>query len=231
MAGRKTRSPDYGRFYLACCVLVVLSIVTARHVFADQTRRALIVSPFDGSVVVFNRLEASIRREMQSQFSSGIETYTEFLDIGQFPGPEHAARIASFLHDKYARRHIDVVIAIAPEALNFLLQRRDCPIEPRRRQELYLITNDSRVNSIAIVLDFVAPGVPFRRLFERQGQLRLRLVMLFFASTLLAPHEQKLWCLKLLALRSATASAARRRYFTYGMPRPSFSGLCRIADL
>ncbi len=99
--------------------------MSARAAFAEQTRRVLIVSPFDDSVVVFNRLEDSIRREMQSELSSAIETYTEFLDIGQFPGPEHAARLASFLRDKYAGRQMDVVIAIAPEALDLLLQRHD----------------------------------------------------------------------------------------------------------
>jgi signal transduction histidine kinase len=99
--------------------------MTANPVFADETRRALIVNPFDDTVAVFNRLEAAIRWEMQSELSSRVEIYTEFVDIEQFPGPEYAARVASFLHDKYARRHIDVVIAIAPEALDFLLQRRD----------------------------------------------------------------------------------------------------------
>ena len=53
------------------------------------------------------------------------EIYSESLNLEQFPGPEYAAQTATFLRNKYARRHIDVVIAIAPEALDFLLQRRD----------------------------------------------------------------------------------------------------------
>ncbi len=99
--------------------------MAAGPVFADEPRRALIVSPFDDSIIPFNQLESGIRREMQSELSSRVEIYAEFLDLGQFPSAEYAARVASFLHDKYAGRHMDVVIAISPEALDFLLQRRD----------------------------------------------------------------------------------------------------------
>lgn len=71
--------------------------MAAPPAFAERTQRALIVSPFDDSVVLFSRLEASIRQEMQSELSSSVEIYTEFLDIGQVPDSEHTARVASFL--------------------------------------------------------------------------------------------------------------------------------------
>jgi signal transduction histidine kinase len=115
--------PNRGRLYQAYSVLAVLLIMTARPVFADQSRRVLIVNPYNDNLPVANRLEDGIRREMQSELPH-LEIYTEFLDIEHFSEPEYAAQLAAFLRDKYARHPIDLVIAMAPEGLDFLRQRR-----------------------------------------------------------------------------------------------------------
>jgi signal transduction histidine kinase len=110
---------------LPSLVLAVLCILTFRPALADDTRRVLIVSPFDNSLPALNLLEASIRSEMRRELTARFAIYTEFLNLEQFPGPGYATQAASFLSNKYGGLHIDVVIAIAPEALDFLLQRRD----------------------------------------------------------------------------------------------------------
>ncbi len=84
----------------------------------------LLVNPYDSVLPAANLLEAGIRREMQSELRD-VEIYTEALDIERFSNPQYAAQLADFLRDKYAGRHIDLVIAIAPEGLDFLMQRRE----------------------------------------------------------------------------------------------------------
>jgi hypothetical protein len=123
MKGHKAPSPDRGCFRRAYCVVAIL-FMTVHPVFADELRRALLVSPYDSALPALVRVEAGIREELESELPN-VEIYTEYLDIERFSNAQYAAQLAVFLRDKYARRPIDVVIAMAPEGLDFLMKRRD----------------------------------------------------------------------------------------------------------
>ena len=64
----KARSPNRREFCLAGIVLAVLCILMFRPAFADDIKRVVIINPYDDSVAVFVRLEASIRSEMRNLF-------------------------------------------------------------------------------------------------------------------------------------------------------------------
>ncbi len=123
MARYKAYLTDRRRVCFRLFLPTILGILLINPALADVTRRVLIVNPYDNALPVAGLLEAGIRREMQSELRD-LEIYTEFLDIERFPGPQYAARLAAFLRDKYAGRRIDLVIAMAPEGLDFLMQRR-----------------------------------------------------------------------------------------------------------
>jgi signal transduction histidine kinase len=53
------------------------------------------------------------------------EIYPEYLDATRFAGPEHLVRVAEALTKKYAESPPDVVVAIGPEALRFMLEKGD----------------------------------------------------------------------------------------------------------
>ena len=85
------------------------------------------------------------------------------------------------------------------------------PIKPRARQELHLITNDSRVNSVAIVLDFVALGVAFRAALRppRSAEVKGRR---FRSSVARSRHRRKVaQCLAPCPFRSSRGCGARDR--------------------
>ncbi len=120
--------------------MAILFIVTVRPVFADELRRVLLVSPYDSALPALVRVEAGIREELESDLPS-VEIYTEYLDIERFPKPQYAAQLAAFLRDKYAGRPIDVVIAMAPEGLDFLITRRES-LFPQSRLMFSRLTED-----------------------------------------------------------------------------------------
>jgi signal transduction histidine kinase len=121
--GHQASSPGCRRISQVYCV-AFLFIMTVHPVFADELRRVLVVSPYDSALPALVRVEAGIREELESELPN-VEIYTEYLDIERFSNAQYAAQLAAFLHEKYAGRAIDVVIAMAPEGLDFLLQRRE----------------------------------------------------------------------------------------------------------
>ncbi|HEX3142607.1 MAG TPA: ABC transporter substrate binding protein, partial [Pyrinomonadaceae bacterium] len=54
-----------------------------------------------------------------------IEYYPEYLESNRFPGDDQEAVLHAYLKQKYARRHIDVVVAGSDTPLQFLLKYRD----------------------------------------------------------------------------------------------------------
>jgi signal transduction histidine kinase len=124
MARSKAYRTDRRRFSLPLILVTILGTLSINPASAEDARRVLIVNPYDSALPAANLLEAGIRRELQSQLHN-LEIYTESLDIERFPKPQYATQLAAFLRDKYARRHIDLVIALAPEGLDFLMQRRE----------------------------------------------------------------------------------------------------------
>jgi PAS domain S-box-containing protein len=71
----------------------------------------------------------AIVRGFRDVFDAGVPDrrllFTEYLDANRFPGPEHEARLAAFLHEKYAETRIDLVVALGPQALKFQARHQD----------------------------------------------------------------------------------------------------------
>jgi signal transduction histidine kinase len=140
MARRTSYLTDRKRIRFPLIVLTIVGIFIFNPAVADQPRRVLIVNPYDSTLPVAVLLEAGIRQELQSKIHD-LEIYTEFLDIERFPEPQYAAQLAAFLRDKYAGRPIDLLIAMAPEGLEFLRQRREF-LFPRSELMFTRLTED-----------------------------------------------------------------------------------------
>jgi PAS domain S-box-containing protein len=92
---------------------------------AAATKRVLMLFSNDSLLPAGNALGSSFQRTFEAENPDHVEIFTEFLDADRFPGPAHAARIETLLRDKYASIPIDLAIAIGPQALDFLSQRRE----------------------------------------------------------------------------------------------------------
>jgi hypothetical protein len=79
----------------------------------------------DSLLPASNALGASLQASLKAAAPDRVEVFTEFLDADRFPGPAHEARMESLLRDKYASIPIDLMIALGPQALDFLSERRE----------------------------------------------------------------------------------------------------------
>jgi PAS domain S-box-containing protein len=91
---------------------------------AGETKHVLMLFSDDSLLPANNAIASSFQGRLQADDPQGVEIFTEFLDAGRFPGPAHEAAMEALLRDKYASIPIDLAIAVGPQALDFLSQRR-----------------------------------------------------------------------------------------------------------
>jgi hypothetical protein len=105
-------------------VSVALLMLIASTGAAAETKRALMLFSNDSLLPAGNAISWSFRTSLEAMSPERVEIFTEFLDADRFPGPAHAARMESLLREKYASIPIDLTVALGPQALDFLSQRR-----------------------------------------------------------------------------------------------------------
>jgi signal transduction histidine kinase len=64
------------------------------------------------------------RRELSARSREHLDIYSDFLDLGRFFDEAYATRTARYLAEKYRDRKPDVVIALGPQSLKFVLTHR-----------------------------------------------------------------------------------------------------------
>jgi PAS domain S-box-containing protein len=101
-----------------------LLMLLATSSAAAEAKRVLMLFSNDSLLPAGNAISSSFRSRLEAENPDRVEVFTEFLDADRFPGPAHEARMESLLRDKYASIPIDLCIAIGPQALEFLSQRR-----------------------------------------------------------------------------------------------------------
>ena len=135
---------------LVVAALVVVSPATA----AEDSRRIYLLQGLTATQPGADLTVAAFRSRLQQQSSEPIEVFTDFLDIGRFPGPEHEQRLVPFLGGKIAQAKPDLIITISRGATSFLVRHRaeiarDIPI-------LYCCTPTSTVDGLEVPADI--PG-------------------------------------------------------------------------
>jgi signal transduction histidine kinase len=73
------------------------------------------------SNVVF---EQAMQARLRTLPAGSVEYYAEYLEDNRFPGEAQSRLLRDYLARKYADRRIDVVVAVGPAALNFLMAHR-----------------------------------------------------------------------------------------------------------
>jgi PAS domain S-box-containing protein len=106
------------------CVALALCAQPATAAGSEPTKRVLILIETESSLPAAIAVVSAIREAMQSKISSGVVVYEEFLDLDRFPETDQKAPMTAFLRQKYAKTHVDLVIAGGYRALDFMLERR-----------------------------------------------------------------------------------------------------------
>jgi signal transduction histidine kinase len=109
-------------FVLLGLLLTVEGLVPS--LAAKETKRVLILYGQEKGHPAHNLTEQGLHAAFQTTPSVDIQLYTEYLDVGRFPGPRHSATVSDFLRHKYSGMEIDAIIAVYPYAADFLLANR-----------------------------------------------------------------------------------------------------------
>ena len=103
---------------------IAVLTVSATDDAAAETKHVLMLFSNDSLLPASNFVASNFQRTLEAENPDGVEIFSEFLDADRFPEPAHEARMESLLRNKYASIPIDLAIAIGPQALEFLSQRR-----------------------------------------------------------------------------------------------------------
>ena len=92
---------------------------------AKETKRVLVLYSLDKGHPAHGLTEQGIREAFSNSSRFDVQLYTEYLEMGRFPGAAQAEAMAEFLRRKYAEVTIDTIITVYPSAVDFLLKEQD----------------------------------------------------------------------------------------------------------
>lgn len=105
---------------IALCLLL-----TGGHAIADPGRYVLVLYT-NGRLVPGNvDIETGLRNAIASTGERPVQIFSETLDRPEFVGEAYERTMATYLHDKYAGHPPAVVVAVARDALDFVLRHRE----------------------------------------------------------------------------------------------------------
>jgi signal transduction histidine kinase len=141
--------------------------VRAGEAHPDRNRLIVVVYPqnSDGSPGNFE-VDQAIRKTIAAKSPVPVEIYNEYLDVA-LPGRENVLPLQKdYLKQKYAGRHVDLVIAGLSSALDFVLENRDIfPNAP----VVFCAVDEREIQSRTLPPDVI--GIPCR--FELEETLNL----------------------------------------------------------
>jgi signal transduction histidine kinase len=114
---------SYRHFWLATVVWQVWSAIAPLHA-APEPRRVLLLFPYNITFPADFVVGESLRSHLEERSPQSIVFYADFLDLGRFPDQDHELRTARYLALKYAKSVPDVIVALGPQALRFVLKHR-----------------------------------------------------------------------------------------------------------
>jgi C4-dicarboxylate-specific signal transduction histidine kinase/ABC-type uncharacterized transport system substrate-binding protein len=86
-----------------------------------------ILAVFEGermtpAIVVIDKV---LGQQFETAPGAGVNYFAEFMDAVRFPGAANEETFARFLRDRYSAKKLDVLIAVSPTSLDFLVRHRD----------------------------------------------------------------------------------------------------------
>lgn len=104
-------------------LLAVFCILISAGVTARAQKSVIIFYSHEREIATYEDLDKRLLAQLNSNVDHEVTTYREYLDLMRFADNEQQQSLTNYLQAKYRDRKIDLVFAISPLALNFLLQR------------------------------------------------------------------------------------------------------------
>jgi PAS domain S-box-containing protein len=90
----------------------------------DPPRRVYVLEGLSPAQPAGLLTRAAFEQRLKEKSPERFEIFTDFLELGRFPGAAHEARMARLLGEKYAQNPPDLLVPISRGALRFLMQNR-----------------------------------------------------------------------------------------------------------
>jgi signal transduction histidine kinase len=111
---------------MCLCVMLALPPLSLPARGADLPERKTVVLLYPDPRLLPESIavEQGVRATLEPALASGIDFYTEYLDLGLLSEDRSERLLTRFLRQKYQGRKVDLVIPVAFPALHFFLQHR-----------------------------------------------------------------------------------------------------------
>jgi PAS domain S-box-containing protein len=108
------------------CHLLLACVVAAPQSLAEGKPRVLILFSNDRLLPANQEMERGLRSAFEEDGEiAAVDLFAEFLDAVRFPQPGQSAAMEDFLRDRHRDTPPVAWIALGPQALDFLMERRD----------------------------------------------------------------------------------------------------------
>ena len=108
--------------FVACVLLLSPSVTLAQQ--AAAPKRIMVLYWYNRDWPNNYQHEQNFQAALQAAPAGSVEYYPEYLEADRFPDDDQAVALCDYLRKKYARRPIDVFVAMADPPLRFLLKHR-----------------------------------------------------------------------------------------------------------
>jgi PAS domain S-box-containing protein len=118
------------RLGLLVCVALGAAL-GARPAAAGPARRTVLIlhsTPRDLPGV--RELDTAVTDGLRSAAPGGVDLHVEYTGLDRFSSPTYDRSLLALYHEKYATRKVDLIIAVGPSALDFLIKQRFLPDVP-----------------------------------------------------------------------------------------------------
>ena len=109
----------------ATTAVVMLSLCLEASAQVRTARTVLVVYWGSESAPATQRQDAAIRNVLLAQTDVPVNYFAEYLETEEFPTEAASIALRDYIRLKFEARHVDVVIAVASAALQFVLRYRD----------------------------------------------------------------------------------------------------------
>ena len=109
-----------------CLGVLIIGLAILHPCVAKERPRVLVLFANDRLLPANQEMENGIRRSfVGTDGEPSADLFGEFLDATRFPGPEVGVAMERFLKDRHRAYPPTVCISVGPQALDFLMRRRD----------------------------------------------------------------------------------------------------------
>jgi signal transduction histidine kinase len=118
----------YVQVFAGACLCAMLALpghpLTAHGAEVPERKTVVLLYPDPRLLPESMAVEQGLRSTLEPAVASGIDFYTEYLDLGLASDDPQEGLLTRFLRQKYQGRKVDLVIPVAFPALHFFLQHR-----------------------------------------------------------------------------------------------------------